>query len=58
VCATTPSAPDNPCIACLDGPAQIAPDGGTTACDTQISNACKADPNCVAWDQCQATCPP
>ena len=45
------------CIECIDGPAQIAPDGGPGACDSAINTACSADPNCVAWNTCVGTCP-
>jgi hypothetical protein len=57
VCAATPAAPDSTCLACLDGPAQVAADGGPGSCEPAISSACKADPNCVAWEMCVGTCP-
>jgi hypothetical protein len=57
ICAATPTAPTQACLTCLDGPAQVAADGGPGSCAPQISTACKADPNCVAWESCIGTCP-
>jgi hypothetical protein len=57
LCASTPTNPTAACLACVNGPAQEASDGGPGACASAISTACKADTNCVAWESCVGTCP-
>jgi hypothetical protein len=45
-CAATPSNPNAACNNCLND-VQTAPDGGPGVCDSDIANACNADPDCI-----------
>jgi hypothetical protein len=55
-CAAPTANPSTACVACLNGPAQVAADGGAGACDMQIAMACRADPDCVALNTCAMPC--
>jgi hypothetical protein len=56
-CASSPSAPSpgDACDTCISQ--DVVPgDGGTTACDKPIVDACGADPNCGAFALCARAC--
>lgn len=53
-CAPDASNPDQQCLTCLTN--DLTPDAGTP-CYGQVDQACSADPDCVAEQNCFGICP-
>ncbi|HEY8076889.1 MAG TPA: hypothetical protein VIF62_22335 [Labilithrix sp.] len=51
LCAASPAAPDTACNTCLDNV------DASMGCDSAISSACGADPDCVDFVTCANACP-